>query len=287
MLKKTFTYFTLPLLLLFGTSWENSEAQFSGGSPHGQTEIVKKMIVASGNVAMDLDLNRLKGVSSAVEGSKRDSVRFEVSPNSFFTILVSNDVLRALEPGSMALLGGNSTILPAPLGASSNQLVIESIPEGEEELVVRDRETGFVFFSIQGQEYDYDANERLLRIKEGRLLVTREFAAQLGSPAEAGSVVGKISITATMLAIEITQVVNGETTSVVVPSVGTRPGPDVIVGELPSMQQFGSSGTQVGLAVGTDACNPGVVDLDWIANPSNNHPVIPQNLYRMSGGADE
>ncbi|HWM26695.1 MAG TPA: DUF11 domain-containing protein [Chthoniobacterales bacterium] len=286
MLKKTFTYFTLPLLLLFGTSWENSEAQFSGKSPEGPTDTLQKMIVASGNVAMDLDLNRLQGISSAAGESKRESVRFEVNPNSFFTILVFNDVLRALQPGSMAMLGGNSAILPAPLGAASNRLVIESTsPGGDYELIVRDGETGFVFFGIQGQEYDYDANEHLLRINGGRLLVTQEFATQLGSSVEAGSVVGKITITATMRAIEITQVVNGETTSAAMPAVGTRPGPDVIVGVLSGLAQFGSSGTQVGLAVGTDACNPGVVDLDWFANPSNNHPVIPQNLYRMSGGA--
>ena len=63
------------------------------------------------------------------------------------------------------------------------------------------------------------------------------------------------------------------------------PGPDVIVGDLPSMAQFGSSGTQVGLAVGTTSCNNGTVELDWFALPNIDHPVIPQNLYRMSGGA--
>ena len=50
------------------------------------------------------------------------------------------------------------------------------------------------------------------------------------------------------------------------PAVGTRPGPDVIVGELSGLAQFGaSSGTQVGLAVGTDSCNAGAVDLDWFS----------------------
>src|SRR5206468_2823822 len=62
-------------------------------------------------------------------------------------------------------------------------------------------------------------------------------------------------------------------------------GPDVIVGDLPAMQQFGSSGTQVGLAVGTTSCNNGNVELDWFQLSSTDHPVIPQNLYRMSGGA--
>ena len=45
------------------------------------------------------------------------------------------------------------------------------------------------------------------------------------------------------------------------------------------------SGGRVGLALGTDACNKGTVDVDWFALPSNDHPFIPQNLYRMSGGA--
>ena len=64
------------------------------------------------------------------------------------------------------------------------------------------------------------------------------------------------------------------------------PGPDVIVGNLPSLEQFGDAGAQVGLAVGTESCNNGQVDVNWFALPSNDHPVIPQNLYRMSGGGD-
>ena len=282
MLRRILTCFTLPLLLLLGNSSGNSAPQ----GTEGQTGTLEKMFAANGNVAMDIDLSRLEGSGSGKQESKPASVRFEVSPNSFFTILVFNDVLRSFQPGSMALIGGNPTILPASLGASANQLVIESTAGGEDyELVVRDGKTGFVFFGIQGFEYDYDATAHLLRINEGRLLVTKEFATQLGRPADAGSVVGKISIAATMRAIEVTKLVNGETKSVILPAVGTRPGPDVIVGELSGLAQFGSSsGSQVGLAVGTDSCNPGVQNLDWFANPDNDHPVIPQNLYRMSGG---
>ena len=51
------------------------------------------------------------------------------------------------------------------------------------------------------------------------------------------------------------------------------------------MQQFGSSGTQVGLAMGTDICNNGDAELDFLMMPNTDHPVVPQNLYRMSGGA--
>ena len=71
-----------------------------------------------------------------------------------------------------------------------------------------------------------------------------------------------------------------------VPLPGTTPGPDVIVGDLPDVQQFGSAGTQVGVAVATTSCNAGTSRSDWFPLPHTDHPVIPQNLYRMSGGAD-
>ena len=66
---------------------------------------------------------------------------------------------------------------------------------------------------------------------------------------------------------------------------GTIQGPDLIVGDISGLAQFGSSGTQVGLAAGTEACNAGNVDLGWFALPNSDHPVLPQNLYRLSGGA--
>jgi hypothetical protein len=72
------------------------------------------------------------------------------------------------------------------------------------------------------------------------------------------------------------------------PLPGTVPGPDVIVGELIGLVQSdnGSIDGRVGLALGTDACNQGTEDVHWFALPSSDHPFIPQNLYRMSGGVD-
>src|SRR6266496_2789345 len=297
MLKTTLTAFMLPLLLLFGNSSENSGAQTKEKSPESQTGTLQKMIVASGSVAMSIDLNRLNGAGSSSGTSQLDTLRFAVVPNSFFTILVYNNVLRGPEFGSaMGLIPQNSATLPAALSASLNQLVVEKLPLGDAfDLAVRDGKTGFVFFNTEGNSYDYDANAQLLSIKDGRLLMSEEFAKALGRPLEAGSVVGNISVGTSMEPIEITQVVNGEARQAVlpplrgaagpeVPSLG--PGPDVIVGDLPSLQQFGADGTQVGLAVGTTSCNNGQEPLHWFSLPNNDHPVIPQNLYRMSGGAD-
>ena len=71
------------------------------------------------------------------------------------------------------------------------------------------------------------------------------------------------------------------------PSVpeGLAPGPDIITGPMFGLQQFGNSGTQVGLGMFTTICNAGNVPVDVFVKPSTNHPIIPQNLYRMSGGA--
>ena len=291
MLKKTLTAFTLSFLSLLGSGGENYAAQPSQKMSDAATGTLQKMIVESGSVAMNIDLNKLNGAGFSSGTSQLNTLRFDVAPNSFFTILVFNSVLRGSEPGSMALVPQNSVTLPAALSASLNQLVVEKLPSGEAfDLAVRDGKSGFVFFNIEGNLYDYDANAKLLSIKDGRLLISKEFANALGRLSEAGSVVGKISVGAAMQPIEIDKIVNGEVQSAVMPAlarpaVGTVPGPDVIVGDLPSLQQFGSSGTQVGLAVGTDSCNAGTVDLDWFALPNNDHPVIPQNLFRMSGGA--
>src|SRR5205814_651756 len=126
-------------LLLLSNSSGNSAPQLPGKNSEGQAGTRERLIVASGTVAMDLDSVRLKGIDAASQELKRDSVRFEVDPSSFFTVLVFNNVLRGPEPGSMALIGGNAAVLPEPLSESSNQLVIEKIHSSEPfDLVVRD-----------------------------------------------------------------------------------------------------------------------------------------------------
>ncbi len=68
---------------------------------------------------------------------------------------------------------------------------------------------------------------------------------------------------------------------------GLNPGPDIIagnIGEFGALEQFGQNGTQVGLGVSTTSCNIGNVGVSFFAMPETNHPVIPHNLYRMSGG---
>src|SRR6266496_2512505 len=304
MLKKILIAFTLSFLSLLGNGWENYAAQPSQKTSDAPTVTLQKMIVESGSVTMDLDRNGLNGSSSLV--ARPVTLHFAAAANSFLPILVFNDLLRAAEAGSMTLIPQNTagagvndprySTLSASLRASLGQFAIEKMDwDASVDLVVRDSKSGFVFFNVEGHQYDYDANAQLLSITGGRLLISKEFANALGRPADAGATVGKISIGAAMQPIEVQTLVNGETKSVVMPplrgAAGPEaptllPGPDVIVGELSGLAQFGSAGTQVGLAVGTDSCNAGDQPLDWFSLPDNDHPIIPQNLYRMGGGAN-
>src|SRR5436190_1287004 len=296
MLRSILTVFMLPTLLLLGSSSDNSEARVRQKSTDIQTETVEKLIAASGSVTMEVDLARLNDAVSTTEESNPATLRFALPPDSFFTIIVTNDVFRGPLPGLTGLIPQNAANLPAPLNASFHQLVLENKQSEEAyDLVVRDGKSGFIFFNVAGYQYDYDAGTRSLSISDGRLLISEEFARQLGRPGDAQVVAGRISVAASMSPIEIQTVVDSEVQSAIMPAlhrgvgtepeVGTTPGPDVIVGNVSDVIQSGGTvNGKVGISVGTDSCNPGTIDLDWFALPSNDHPVIPQNLYRMSGG---
>ncbi len=286
-MKKIVSQFILLALALFGLTSGNSIAGETGRTDSSGT--LETLIVVNGNASLDLDLNKLNGIRG--KESRMQTVRFQADGNSFFPILVFNQELRGPKPGAIALSTTDTPALPAQLGEALNRLVIEKVDfEQQFDLVVRDAKTGFVYFNIEGHHYDYDAQAQTLRISEGRLLVSDGFAKNMGRPTDAGAFVGNIGVTASLRQIEVDKVVNGEVTSAVLkartgsPEVGTVPGPDVIVGDIIGLQQGGSSGNFVGLGVGTTSCNVGVVDLNWFAMPQVDHPVIPQNLYRMSGG---
>jgi hypothetical protein len=68
-------------------------------------------------------------------------------------------------------------------------------------------------------------------------------------------------------------------------------GPDVIVGAIPDVARY-APGTYQGVeyasyAFGSTSCNIGTAQLQWQPNPSNLHPTIPQNLYRIKSGVIE
>ncbi|HNU07691.1 MAG TPA: hypothetical protein PKO33_07990, partial [Pyrinomonadaceae bacterium] len=271
---KTVFIALLPFLVFFGDGTNQSLTGLGSVQTNANSGVLKKMIVARGNVVLNVD-SSMTGRGDLKSG-ETIPMRFDIDPDSFFTVLVMNEMLRGPIPSSMNIDATDSK-LPASMGG---QLSIESLaPTEPYELAIRDPKSGFTYFYVEGHLYDFNPQDETLYVQMGRLILSREYAERLGRPADAMATAGQISISAKMRAIEVSTIVDGEVTSNSMPAdelAGTVPGPDVVVGDLTGLAQFGSSsGTQVGLAVGTDSCNYGTVNLNWIANPSNDHPVIP------------
>ncbi len=290
-MKRIITHFILPVATLIGVAAGISIAQ--NAKENTETGTLETLIVTNGTVAMDLDLNRLNGAGSA-KAASTTTLNFQTITDSFLPFLVLNGELRGPTQGTIALKTEDAAALPAQLNDALHRLVLEKGDGGQSyDLAVRDGKTGFVYFTIEGHHYDYDNKTKVLRLTEGRLLVSSDFAKNMGRPADAGTQAGTISITGNMRPVQVDQVVNGDVTSSVLkgtgaqPEAGTVPGPDVVVGDILSVEQAQSGAVNgyVGLGIGTTSCNYGVVDLNWFQMPNPDHPVIPQNLYRMSGGA--
>lgn len=61
-------------------------------------------------------------------------------------------------------------------------------------------------------------------------------------------------------------------------------GPDVIVVDLDAVDDYSRLHPFVTLSMRTESCNAGDELLQWQALPSNEHPVIAQNMYRLKDG---
>src|SRR6059036_1382930 len=130
--------FVLSLFLFLTLSQADSRNSAINKNPdsRGQTGTLQRMIVENGVVTLDLDLDRLNADGSLA--AKVVQLRFAAAANSFFSILVFNDLLRGPEQGSMALIPQYSAQLPSALTASINQLAVEKLGAGEQfDLAVR------------------------------------------------------------------------------------------------------------------------------------------------------
>jgi hypothetical protein len=116
MLKKALITLTFPLLFILAISvatplWgvsaqPASQTARSAVATAPESGTFQKMIVENGSVTMDLDLNGLNGSGSLV--ARPVTLQFLIGANSFFPILVFNDLLRGPQPGSMTLIPQNS-----------------------------------------------------------------------------------------------------------------------------------------------------------------------------------
>src|SRR5215475_11199997 len=140
--------FALLSVLFFASAPKNDASQPKQNASEALTGTLQKMIVENASVTIQLDLNGLNGDSSLVV--RPVTLHFAAAANSFFPVLVFNDLLRGLQPGSMALAfqdsasagviplrqdyGGQDapsySNLPSALRSSLKRLTVEKLPSG-------------------------------------------------------------------------------------------------------------------------------------------------------------
>jgi hypothetical protein len=177
--------------------------------------------------------------------------------------LVSWDaVFRAFTTGEAALGG-------APLAGGAYVLSVRRT-----ELELRN---GGTVYSVSAGDVLFDAVDGTFAIGDAQLL---------HASGDNGDVETVGSISAWMkLALLDTQIVpddSGPPSEQDQPEIcnPANPGPDVIVGDLGSVANYGQVGTIRAYAVATTSCNLGTQNVGWHSN-TNQHPVIAQNLYRL------
>ncbi len=269
-----------------GSSSTESRRQSAVATGPAPTGTLQKMIVENGTVSMDLDLSALNGDSSLV--ARPITLQFAVGANSFFPILIFNDLLRGLEPGSMALVpaGANAPgySLPASLSASFKQLRLSK------NFLQARRSISLCVIATPGSRFS---------TSKGTVTTTTPRRSRLQSPM-AGSSFQKNLPTRSAESRTPVQLLEQSPSArdatdrdrpawlMAKPHrwscrlcnmrlVQTRPGPvhgpDVIVGQVEDVAQMGHVETQFNFAVGTDSCNNGDVGVDWFALPNNtDHP---------------
>src|SRR5262249_4253759 len=158
------TGFALMSVLFFGNS--NYAAQPRHNASDASTGTLQKMIVENGSVTLNVDLNGLNGSNALI--TRPAALQFSAATNSFFSILVFNDQLRAAESGSIALVpqGRQVSLLPALLAGSLKHLVVEKISaDSPFDLAMHESKTDLTCFKIDGDESNYEAKGQLLDIQ--------------------------------------------------------------------------------------------------------------------------
>src|SRR6188472_1810134 len=193
---------SLPALALFTAGSQPALAQNGESSPDAPSGIQEKIVASTGTVTLSVDWNRFGGNKGTV--AKQAPLQFQIAPGSFFSAVVFNDEFRAVESGALSLVPAQGTTAPDALKSSFKQLTLAKLPPGQPyELAVRDAQSGFVYFNVDRFEYRYQGGTRVLGLENARLLLSPEFAQQLGRSADAGTEAGALSMQASMYPIEI------------------------------------------------------------------------------------
>ncbi len=143
-----------------------------------------------------------------------------------------------------------------------------------------------VLFELADVTVKWTANSDSFHLT-GNLLISPILAHNLRSPQAIGHVLATIELSASIEEADpnnhspsVSTDAEQGTSQPVLGSASGAIGPDVIVGDIPSVKYWGATSGIAGISIGTTSCNIGDVQLNWIFNDAN-HPVIAQSMYRL------
>ncbi len=267
------------------------------------TTRVESRTVVAGQVGLTLNLEALRDAGLMLESSAWlgdcESLSGEMPlTDAALEFVIVNDQFGRMLGGS--LTAPLELTLRGPDGrkfGGGNVLIIaDTAPHAAGDFVWVEAATGTRLFEITGTNIEFDAIGGSLIDRGADMRIAPELAAAVGRTDLAGRIVGRTKLHLLSDLMELDPRLESapsarEPAAIPPPPPGTRgypnPGPDLIVADLTGVQQFGRVGDQVGLAVGTIACNKGDTQVRWAPMPLVEHPVIMQNLYRLKDGRFE
>lgn len=223
--------------------------------------------------------------SGATGAGQPHNIEIAVDTASSFTVSADNG--RLLEILSGDIRHADGLVISSKAGSytiDSLLLIADGAPESVGFSVMSMNEPhGFSPLNADDNKLALDVPGRSMFLESGDLVISADLAEALGDPSLAGSILGQFATSATIELIA-GELFAGGADQGASPRGGCTPstGPDVIVGDVVvnSSSNYSTSGSIDAFSWGTTSCNIGSQNLLWQASNSN-HPVIPQNMYRL------
>lgn len=256
----------------------------------GAAEQVWRVSGGATNVVVELSVLdelglRVTASSGAYGDARIHNFEIPIDPASSLTISANGGRFNAIASGDVRHVDG--LVISSKSGSYTlDELMIVANGDANDvgfSIMSRSEPHGFSPLKSEDNKVALDVPGHALFLESGDLVISADLAQALGDPALAGMVLGQFATSASI------ELVSGDLMETfneldAMPRGGCTPstGPDVIVGDV--VVNSGSNYTNVGsidaFSWGTTSCNIGSVNLLWQSgNP--NHPVIPQNLYRL------
>lgn len=228
---------------------------------------------------------RVTASSGAYGDARIHNFEIPIDPASSLSISANGGRFNAITSGDVRHVDG--LVISSKSGSYTlDELMIVANGDSNDvgfSIMSKTEPHGFSPLKSEDNKVALDVPGHSLFLESGDLVISSDLAEALGDPSLGGTILGQFATSASI------ELVSGDLMEAfnaldATPRGGCTPstGPDVIVGDVVvnSSSNYTNVGSIDAFSWGTTSCNIGSVNLLWqSSNP--NHPVIPQNMYRL------